>query len=239
MNEFQSLFGINKSEIKRTCVLMPFIKRNILDHFGVRVLSRGKLFGTAHTEYFTLIHTGLGPTFLGDACLYLNQTKCKTAILFGSCGLVESKDLSIGSIVSPVKCYESEGFTETLTFNKSQSKCFTPDKPLYDAFINFDHNKNIVHKATCATIGSLKLEKDYKYIFIRKCIDIVDMECSSLFSACQLAGIRSFAVMYVSDIIGKKPFYKNLSFKDKLSVDNAIKTSSDLIWKFTKALSNA
>ena len=231
MTKFEILFGTKESEIKNTCIIMPLLPKGSLNDLGIEKLSRGKIYASGNTKYFTLINTGIGSSFTGDAALYLGKTNCKNLILFGSCGLVKSSsNLSLGSLVMPIECYAMESFTNLL-LKKHAFKKFYPDKQLTASFLN--NNKNI-QKVNCATLGSLKLEEENMDLFKEKNIQVVDMECSSLFSAASHNGIKAMALFYVSDIIKEKPFYKKFREEDKEKLLSSIKSGIKSLCSFIK-----
>lgn len=231
MTKFQTLFGLNESHVRKTCVLLPFAGRDILARLGAPRFSKGKLYSSANTKDFTLIHTGMGPALLGDAVLYLGDTACRNIILFGSCGLVkEDVDLNIGALVAPGRCYSFESFTEMLSKIEKERKIFYPDGSLLENLLKFKNVKIV----TCATLGSLKLEEDHIDIFKEKKIQVVDMEASALFSAAKLIDRKAAALFYITDIINKKPFYEKLEDKDKSALLSSIKSGSRLLCEFIK-----
>ena len=131
MDSFRPLFGIDKKEIKKTCILVPLLTKGMLDAFGVAKICRGKLYQAGQGDGFTLVVTGVGAGFVGDAVLYLKETGCEQVFLFGSCGLVkETKGLSIGSLVSVVKASAFEGFSRLLLGKEKQPDIFYPDQGL-------------------------------------------------------------------------------------------------------------
>ncbi len=231
MTKFETLFGIKESEIKNTCVLMPLLLKSAFNAFGIKNLSRGKIYSSGNAEHFTLINTRIGASFTGDAALYLSNTNCKNIILFGSCGLVKSSDgLDIGSLVTPVECYAMESFTDML-LKYHTFKAFYPDAILLESFLNY--NKNI-QKVNCATLGSLKLEEEYLCLFAEKNIQIVDMECSSLFSVAAHKNLKVMALFYVSDIVNEKPFYTKFCSEDEIKLLSSIESGIKSLCSFIK-----
>jgi purine-nucleoside phosphorylase len=176
----------------------------------------------------------MSPCLVGDAVLYLKETPCQNIILFGSCGGVKSKGgLSVGSLVTPFKCYSNESFTQMLLGKDAERNIFYANQELFNSFLKVNKNSGL-RKVTCSTISSLKLEEEMVDSFIRENIDVVDMECSAFFSASSSAGFKAIALFYVSDIIKIKPFYMNLDpvLKEKLS--SSIKKASSLLCEFIK-----
>src|SRR3990167_2100456 len=154
MKNFEVLFGIPKQEVRRTCVLMPFLLREALREFKIGRLARGKLYGAGNSRLFTLIHSGIGPALTGDALLYLKDTGCKNVILFGSCGLLaQNNGLGIGSLVSPIKAYSLESFSRMLSDQDIASDVYYPDKKLLEDFISSANGAT--KQISCATVSSL------------------------------------------------------------------------------------
>jgi purine-nucleoside phosphorylase len=222
MNKFEKLFGIRPGQVRKNCILLPCINKEILAGLGVKNLKRGKLYGCADTGDFTLIHTGMGAGLAGDAVLYLKETSSQNVVLFGSCGSVGG--LGIGNLVLPVRCLAQESFTEMLKNRNQESKVFYPDYDLTEAFLGSDQDP-LIKKVTCMTISSLKLEEERATDLRGEGIDVVDMECSAFLSAAQTVKLKAFGLFYVSDVVGEKPFYEPLNQKDKkllrLSIEKA------------------
>ena len=230
---FKELFGLESSQVKKTCVLMPFLLKEALREFKIGRLSRGKLYGAGNSRDFTLIHSGPGPALTGDAVLYLKDTGCKNVILFGSCGLLaENNGLDIGSLVSPQKAYSLESFSRMLSNQDIDSQAYYPDKKLLEDFTCVTDSS--IKQVPCATVSSLKLEEERKGAWLRQGIEAVDMECSAFFAAASHSGLKSIAVFYVTDIIGVKPFYQEIGLKDKAKIFLARKRAAGLLCKFIR-----
>jgi len=222
MDSFKSLFGISKSQVKETCVLMPFITKIRLKEFGITGFNQGFPYSSGSNKDLTLINTKLGAPLLGDAILHLKGTSCKKLILFGSCGLVKkTSSLDIGSLVTPAKCYEMESFSQMLRMKKPSSLSY-PDKSLLKLLPN-------IEKVTCATVGSIKLETTYKKIFNEKKIDALDMECSALFNASKEINAKPIALFYATDIITNKSPFAKRSIAEQTSINNAINKGMETI----------
>lgn len=235
MNKFETLFGVKESQIKRTCIIMPFLKKGILKDFGIKKFLKGRLYSTGSSELFTLIQTGMGAALTGDAVLYLNSTSCKNIILFGSCGLIEStKDIKLGSLITPLKCLSIESFSEMLSGRNRNWSVSYPDKCLLESFLKT--NNKYVKKAVCASASSLKLEEENINLFREKGIQIVDMECSAVFSAAKHINCRAIALLYVTDVLIEKPFYMKLNKKEELSINSSIKNAVRILCDFIKKL---
>jgi len=239
MKHFKALFGVESSEIKKTCIVMPLMQKDALHGFGIKKFARGKLYGAGCNKDFSVISTGVICALNGDAVLYLKETPCKNVILFGSCGLVSSKKgLSIGSLVSPSRVYANESFSRMLLEMSIEEKIFYPDQGVLENLLKIG-TKQPVKEVACATIASLKLEEDLSDLFIGKDIDVVDMECSAFFAAAHYCGFKPVALFYVSDIIKEKPFYIDFDLSLKSTLSSAAKNAADILCAFIRTNLNA
>lgn len=204
-SKFENLFGINPNEVKKTCVLLPLTPKGLLKILGIEKLTRAGLYASSQTENATVICTGMGAGLVGDALLYLGETPCQNIVLFGSCGAI-SKKLPTGSLVTPKKSLNLESFSDWLFDDNPSPRELFPDKTLSTYLEDFYKDQNI-RIVNCATVGSLKLEEERHVWLAKNDIDVVDMECSGLFSASKKCALKALALFYVSDVIKKKPFY--------------------------------
>lgn len=228
---YKELFGLEASQVKKTCILMPFLFKEALREFKIGRLARGKLYGAGNSRDCTIIHSGPGPALTGDTLLYLKDTGCKNVILFGSCGLLsENNGLGIGSLVSPLKAYSLESFSRMLFHKDITSGAYYPDKKLLEDFTCASGIKQV----TCVTASSLKLEEERKGAWLKQGIEAVDMECSAFFAAASHCGFKAIAIFYAADIIGVKPFYRELGLKDKAKIFSARKKAASLLCEFIK-----
>jgi purine-nucleoside phosphorylase len=235
MAAFERIFGVKSSSIKETCVLLPFLKRSVSEAFGIKTLSKGVLFAAANADKFTLIHTGMGPFFVGDALLYLSETPCRKVILFGSCGSTGlNPTLSVSALVTPRHCYSLESFSEMLSEIKTRWPIYSPDRKLLRKFLGAF--KEDVKEVTCATVGSLKLEEERADLFKKKSVDVLDLECSAFFAAARYTGLAALALFYVTDVITDKPFYEPLKPDEKTRLFASMKKAAVIIRTFIEGL---
>lgn len=91
-----------------------------------------------------------------------------------------------------------------------------------------------IQPVTGMSIGSLKCEESYKEFFDKKGIEVVDVECSALFSAANSIKRKAVTLLYATDIIGKKSFFEPWGPKDKSRIDHAIQTACTEIQVFCR-----
>lgn len=228
MDTFNMLFGTKASKIKKTCVLIPFLTKEMLREFGIERLSKGLLYSSGDNGSFNVIHTGIGPTPMGDAVLYLEETLCENLVMFGACGAArETKDLSIGNMVTIEKALSQDSFTNTLLKNNILGE-FYPDKTLYNKTLS-GSGKRDLKKAECLSIGSLKLEGEYLKYINNKSIDVLDMEAAPFFAACSKTGKKSLSFLFITDILGKFPYYMPIKKENRELLQDIISKSASLL----------
>ena len=222
MATFYNLFGIHKEDIKKTCVLSPFLYKGLLNDLGIKKLNRGARFSAAHTNNITLIHTHISALQVGDCVLNLKDAPCQHIVLYGTCGNVQTTQfLDIGTIVTPQKSYNFESFSHLLNNTTAESQYTYTSKNLLQAI-----NKTIV---TCASFGSVDLEKNYLEKLTQLKIDVVDMETSAFYSACQYIKISGIALLYVSDFIEKTNVFDKKNTSESSRINEAQKECLKII----------
>ena len=239
MNKFKLLFGINKDETKKTCILTPILTREIRQVFNLPILKKGKLYKCADTDNFTLIRTGIGAPFVGDAVLYLADTPCENLILFGSCGLTaKSGQLDIGQLLLPKESLQLESFSACLTVSDPEIKNYSFDQYLLNKMLDYfpGHGLQTVRSAT---IGSLAMEEKLLERLLKKQVKTIDMEASAFFSAAELLKKKALALFYSTDIIQDRPLYQDLTPAEKERVRKAESKGAELLLTFTKLLSTS
>lgn len=206
---FNFLFGIDCEQLKETCVITPFCSREIVTGLQISNLKKGFLYSSGNNDIFSVIITKMGAGFTGDAVLYLKDTNCKNLIFFGSCGAIRN-DIRTGSIIIVKQSISQDSFVNILLRRKSYD-IFYPGKDLFERITLNDKYSKLI-KATCITVGSLKMEKQYIETQKSQQIDVVDMETSAFLAASKYIDKNAVSIMFVTDNIKNYPFYK--AFKD-------------------------
>lgn len=231
---FEKLFGIAQNQITPLCVLTPFLTKDIIRHFHLSERYRGNPYTTLPQRHLTVIETRIGPLFTGDCVLSLKDSPCKMILFIGSCGSLNGQRLPIGSIVAPVICYPAESFSDVIAgYIPLNHPIPSPSDPL-----TLFHNTNIqpVH---CASIGSIVCESALADKFRQKNIDVLDMECSSIFSAAQSIGIHAAALLYITDIIGQTSPYNIPDDSDRKAIQTAQTEIITTITQFSEIFSSS
>lgn len=226
MKTFQKLFAIDPRDIRQDVIITPFLNLEYFSQDNKNKISRGFLFEVLNGEFFSVIKTGIGASFVGDAVMYLKQTKAKRVYFIGSCGAVSN--LEIGDLGLVDKALNLESFSNIL--NKDISHSFIDSRNnLYRRFLQSNNN---VKRLNLASVGSLSLQENILPL-LKKCdVNIVDMEASSFLCASKFLRFSNLALLYVTDIILTKPFYRDLTNRERTVIQQARQKAISLICDF-------
>lgn len=227
MDRFKVLFGIDRKDVKRHCVLSPILAPQMLNYLGVRRLAKGLISSAGQTNDLTFIKTHMGALFVGDVVLQLKDSNCENIIFLGSCGLINcSSRLDIGSVVLPASAYSVESFSDLVIGRELDIHPAYPHDDLLHAFNTID---KAMPNVSCVSFGSMELEDNYRSLFERLGTDVIEMECAALFNAARRINKKALAILFVSDILGEKPFWKNLAPQDKKRLAGGVRQACAVI----------
>lgn len=230
--QFRYLFGVDADEIRRTCIIVPFGSKGLMQTFGIDVFFRGNLYGCGSDKTITIIGTHMGSLFVGDAVLQLKDTPCENLIFFGACGLVKKSDnATLGSLMLPVETIAMESFSELLAKKEFPLLSARPNPDLLSKLKKFPSAETL-HEVRGVSFGSLVLEHEYQAQLVSQKIDIIDMESASFFSAAAACGKKAAALLYVTDIVGELPAYRKFLHAERNLINTAVDKSVELIKKF-------
>jgi purine-nucleoside phosphorylase len=231
MDRFTAIFGMDKDKVEKNCLLLPFLPAGVLKELGIKELTPGAVFSSASVKGLTVIKTGIGANFVGDAVLYLAKTNCENIFFFGSCGLINNKlGLRIGDLVFPTVAYPFESFTDILTQRIQKPLGSYPDSGLMSGFL--ESTGLDLHRSACVSFASLYHEDNFVPVFQRLGADVIEMECAAFFHAARKAEKKALALLYISDILSSKPLYQTPSPEDKKSLANGVSQACQAIGKF-------
>jgi purine-nucleoside phosphorylase len=230
MTELLEYFGINTEDIRKNCIICQNSDQNLFSKLGQSKTYNGFFAKINNYDKVTVI--SIKNNFLvGDIVLYLKETKCENVILFGSCGGCE--DVLIGEHVVVKKVFNFESFSEMLEMKRNPDSYY-PSTPLLNDYLSKTKSVDI-KQVKCVTTNSIVLETKYKDWFQKNKINVVDMECSSVFSAASSINKKAIAIFYVTDIVGEKePFDNKLETAEKTRIAKARKDIAASIINFIK-----
>jgi purine-nucleoside phosphorylase len=217
---FKTLFGIEQDSIKETCIVTPFYSKAVIEELKVKDISNGLIYTTGYSDKFSFIITKMGAGFVGDAVLYLKNTKCKNIIFFGSCGAVD-KTLKIGDAVLVDKAYSQDSFVNMLN-KKNITECYHPDKELIQKY------SLTLPKANCLSVASLKMEEEYLSESGKSDIGIVDMEAAAFLAAAEHSSLKAVCLLYVTDILKTNPYYETFKKENMPALSNIARNAAKI-----------
>jgi purine-nucleoside phosphorylase len=231
---FKRLFGIVPAAVRRVCVLLPFVTKEVSKAFGSPSFSAGSVYEAADCSAFTLIRTGIGPALAGDCVLLLKDTACRDVVLFGSCGAVNESFFreDIVAVVSRTLCAES--FTAMLRMKKP-GPWMRADCSLLKKILSHCGSFPLKESA-CMTAGSLWLEVPFLKKIGAFQPDVVDMESSAVYSAAKAAGKRAVALLFATDHVLKFPYDRALASENRASLSRRISACSETVVSLLKTV---
>jgi purine-nucleoside phosphorylase len=230
MSAFNKLFAVEPKEIKKDVIITPFLNLEYFKSSQSGRVNKGFIFSVLTENKFSVIKTGIGSSFIGDAVVYLKDTPCRRIYFVGSCGIISN--FKIGDLAVVDRALAWESFSQVL--GDSCPRFFINAKnELSRAFI--ESNKE-VRGASLATLGSLSLQEKISKSLKKQKIDLVDMEVSAFVSATKYFKIPSLALLYATDIISTKPFFRKLDDEDRGIIKSARQKAISLICDYIQSI---
>ncbi|MBN1621275.1 MAG: hypothetical protein JW871_01640 [Endomicrobiales bacterium] len=228
---FKTLFGVEPESIKETCVVTPFITKEIISGLQISKTAKGTIYSAGNNDIFSLVVARMGAGFVGDAVLHLKDTKCKKLIFFGSCGAAK-ETLKTGDILLVEKSFSQDSFVNMLK-EREIKDIFYPDKELFDSILKNGSDLDLT-KGKCLTVGSLKLEEGYLKKTNNDEVDVVDMETSAFLYASFCINRKAISVLFVTDIINKYPYYVAMQKQNLDKIKEITLKSSKMLFQIIK-----
>ncbi len=223
-SSFQNIFGVPPESVGKLCVLIPYPLPVLSGALAAGNPAKGKIYTTSRGPQATLIQAPMGAAFCGDALLWLKDTPCQRVIFVGSCGSLRTpEELPLGSIVMPKECYALESFSVLLK-GVEWTDAHTPDENLLAALPS-------IRAVRGATLGSLAREQNILPQLKDKGIEVVDMECSAVYSGARAAGLPALSLLFVTDYLEGKAFFEPQTAQEKGILASSLKQIAENILK--------
>lgn len=238
MNAVKRLFGVEAKDIQEDVILTPFLDFAYFAQGKKAKKAKGFLFEVLTDEYCSVIKTGVGASFVGDAVMYLAQTPCKKLYFLGSCAGYGRCE--VGDILLAEKALAVESFTDIIE-EKNRYAFVSPKKSLQNDLLKWSashenqQEKTVIKNATIATLGSLSQQDRLTAFLKQNDISGVDMEVSAFFSAANKRNCACCALLYVTDIIGEKSFFRGLSNEERAEIKEARQRAVTLVCDFIRS----
>lgn len=243
MNTIERLFGVNADEIKEDVIITPFLNLEYFARGTKPKKTKGFLFEVLTQKQFSVVKTGVGASFVGDAVMYLGETPCKRIYFIGSCASLSPHE--VGDTIVAEKALACESFTEVLHTHTDDCSFVVPKHNLADEFFEFcrsksgeDNQEQQIKTASLASLGSLSLQHTVLGSLQQRGVGGVDMEASAFFSAANSLFLSCLGLFYVTDTIDQKLFFRNLSVEERKTIKTARQRTIELLCDFIKQRSD-
>lgn len=207
MPYFKKLFGVEKTAIRRHCILSPLNEAPLFCGSEKPPRAHGDYFRVTDLGWATLIGTHYS-LLVGDCVLALADTPCENIYLFGCAGGI---GVEVGSKAVLERAVNFESFCDMLA-GTSAARSFLPDEELTAALRNAAGGKIV--RGVTASVASLRLEEGHLPKFAELGVNCLEMEAASVFAAARKAGKKACAAVYISDRVPDKPWHEQLSADD-------------------------
>lgn len=239
MNVIERLFGTKADEIKQDVIITPFLNAAYFarNPQAKPRKTKGFLFEVSTHKTFSVVTTGVGAPFVGDAVMYLKETPCRRLYFIGSCAALAPYD--VGDIIVAQKALACESFSHIIQKNIKKSLFIAASHSLSEKFLKFclaagdkGNVKTMPKAASIASLGSLSQQEFLLDYLRQQKIGGVDMEVSAFLSAANTIGVPSLAVTYATDTVGEKLFYRTISDDERTAITTARQKTITLVCDF-------
>ena len=206
-------------DIREKVIITPCWNESFINEVAdsIETVTEDMVFEVSYSgKKFTLVRSGVGAPLTGDVVLALGCTPCQYIIFTGSFGGLTDK-VNIGDLLVVTESVAGDGFSSYLQEGRLSARSFLkPAKP--DAGLNELLEKHAVSLTGEKGVALYKdrvfcsdtIVAEYFHLDTMKdthgCIG-VEMETAAVFNAAQVVGIRTTALLVVSDVI---PMNKSL-----------------------------
>jgi purine-nucleoside phosphorylase len=226
-NVVQLTLHCSPEVIQEKVIMMPTWKPEVFAGIAdnIKEISSGIWQIEYRKHLLSLIITGMGAPMVGEAALALGCTQCDTIIFCGSAAAL-CADFKIGDFFIPEKSICGDGFSRYLEPEVVPKDClFQPVEPdlsltehIWETGTKHCQGESItLHRGTVFTIDSV-LTEFYRINYFAsqlKCTGL-EMETSAVFKAAKIIGIKTAALLEISDIPEKnKSFFSGRSQEEK------------------------
>jgi hypothetical protein len=227
MITFKRLFGQEEHDIKPLCVLVPFLRKELLRDLGIGSWHAGNPYASGNSRDLTLVLTRPGAGWLGDAVLGLKPSPCRDIVLFGACGLTaNTAGPGIGGLVAPATGHALDSFSALLSGEENFPR-FPARSSLRKELLAL--SRKIHPVGNCASLASVLLEPRYKDYFAERKITALDMETAALFQAARRIRRNGAALLVVTDLLDQSHPYRTWTARDKTAITTAFRTGAALL----------
>jgi len=212
-----TVLGCRPDEVAPRVVVTPFVplssfRRHVEEltaDLNPRFFFRG-FTAVFQGEPVTVVHTGVGPTRVGDCLAALALTPARKALFVGAVGGL-ADHLELGDWFLPVAVADGEGYTRYVRegFRRVVDGAHPFEVRVPEDLRRFLEDRGgRVHAGRVFTVGPVSFESEENLRLLKaRGYDALEMELSAFYSACQALGLDGAALTYVSDLPLRSPLW--------------------------------
>ena len=243
----RTVFGCRPEDVAERVVITPFIPLNrFRRHLQEPVAELSPpFFYKGFTAAFggrrvTVLHTGVGPSRVGDCIGFLALTPARRLVFVGAVGGL-APEHRIGDWFVPTGAADGEGYARYVRdgFASVLGQAATMPAPdgsaqRLEAFLR-DRGAR-VHRGRVFTIGSIAFEsRGNLEALARSGFSAVEMELSSFFAAVARHGMEGAALTYVSDLPLRRPLWEPREEGETVALREAYRAAPRLALEWMRA----
>jgi len=208
----RTVFGCATEDIAPSVVLSPFVPlKSFRRHLSTVTAELTPAFfykgvtGVFAGQPVTILHTGVGPSRIGDCLAFLSLTPARQVCFAGAVGALNAQ-YSIGAFCIPTVVADGEGYSHYCRAPFAELAAAAP--VVTCAAAGGDHWQSLLaaealplHHSRVFTIGSIAFESPENLrTLLALGYDAVEMELSAFYAAAAYHGLLAAALTYVSDL---------------------------------------
>ncbi len=245
--------GCSPDDIAESVVVTPFIPlkyfRRMMDPETVRELNPRFFFkgvtGVYGGEYggkrITVVLTGVGPSRVGDLVSILSLTPARRVLFVGAVGALHP-EWKIGEFFLARTAADGEGYARYCRMDMGEliesAHIVGCRGELHDELESFLVEKGENHRSgSVFTIGSIAHESHENLQALASAgFDVIEMELSAFFEACDHHGFDGAALAYVSDLPITSPVWQDKTPEEEKALKRAWRMTPRLCLEFLASL---
>jgi purine-nucleoside phosphorylase len=208
----RTVFGCEPEAVAPTVVLSPFVPLKAFRRHVQKVVAElappffFKGFSAVFKERpVTVIHTGVGPSRIGDCLGFLALTPARRVCFAGAVGAL-NPEYQLGEFFVPTAAADGEGYSR---YCREPFPQLAAAAPVVACPAEADGGPDVLlaaeklclHRGLVFTVGSIAFESPENLRTLRELgFDVLEMELSAFYTAAAHHGFAATSLTYVSDL---------------------------------------
>lgn len=230
------VLGCRPEDVAEDVVVTPFVPLKAFRRYleeGARSLEPPFFFkglsGTFEGRPVTVVHTGVGPSRVGDCLSLLTLTPARRILFAGAVGGL-APDLAMGEWFLPTAVGDGEGYARNRTKSFAdvvgEAERISCDGGLERELAAFLRGRGgDAKEGRVFTIGGIAFEsRENLELLLRSGFDALEMELSAFYSAACHHGLTVAALTYVSDLPLRRSLWESKTAEEEQALREAWRT---------------